>query len=163
MSKKEKEPATIKKGFLTIVKGKLYNLEKNGVKKILYYNIPVINQVPPITVCTFLDEKYNAISRGISICSPLDKFKKKDSRNRAYGRAVSALFHKKDLFELKPERFDGVWYHPRANNVSLKQTKSSIPYNVALIKAKREVTPFLCSFLPCLNDYEKKILENKNA
>jgi len=82
--KKAKEEATKKE------------LQKFGVEeiKVYFHAIPILGNV--YTACLFLDKDRNIISRGISICSPLDTFKKSEGRNRSYKRAMRALHAKKN-------------------------------------------------------------------
>jgi hypothetical protein len=75
-------------------------LKKLGVEKVktYFHNLPVIGNV--FTACLFLDKNNDILSRGVSICSPLDTFKRAEGRSRAYKRAMRALHTKIDSFPI---------------------------------------------------------------
>jgi len=62
-----------------------------GVEYVRFYTYttPVVNNI--FTACILIDEDKNLLARGVSICSIYDSYKKKSGKNRAFGRAVSAL------------------------------------------------------------------------
>lgn len=70
-------------------------LKKLGVEdvKVYFRTLPVIGNI--YTACLFLDKDRNIISRGVTICSPLDTFEKEEGKKRSYKRAMKALHTKK--------------------------------------------------------------------
>ena len=75
-------------------------LKELGVEKVktYFHNLPVIGNI--FTACLFLDKNNDILSRGVSICSPLDTFKRSEGRKRAYKRAMRALHTKTDSFPI---------------------------------------------------------------
>lgn len=84
-------------------------LKKLGVDHVkVYYNtIPIIGNI--FTACLFLDKNKDIISRGITVCSPLDIFNKEEGRKRAYKRAMKAIYIKNNSFPINsfPLRWGG--------------------------------------------------------
>jgi len=66
--------------------------------KFFYYKTPLFNNV--FTVCTFFGNDNEILSRGISICSLLDSFEKKEGRRRSYSRAMKALYSEENNFPI---------------------------------------------------------------
>ena len=62
--------------------------EVNKVK-FYYHKTSLVNNI--FTVCTFYGSNNEMLSRGVSICSLLDTFEKKEGRRRSYSRAMRAL------------------------------------------------------------------------
>jgi len=72
-------------------------LEQVGATKVKFYEIdesriPFIGTV--LTVCLLLDETNQVISRGVSIKSVLDSYSRKTGKDKAFRRALTALFKK---------------------------------------------------------------------
>lgn len=69
-------------------------LAKHGVDKIKFYSRSS-SLAEVYTTCIFINtEKGRIEARGVSICSLKDTFKRIDGKNRAFGRAISALKRK---------------------------------------------------------------------
>lgn len=76
-------------------------LEQNGVDKIFFYyeDSPLAKNIH--TTCLFINTKEKKIvARGVSICSLLDTFSRKKGKNKSIGRALKALIHKNNFFEI---------------------------------------------------------------
>lgn len=72
-------------------------LQENEVDKIKFYYEGSALADNIYTACVFINSKKNRIeARGVSICSLRDTFKRKDGKNRAFGRAIKALRQKKN-------------------------------------------------------------------
>ena len=75
--------------------------------KFFYYKTPLFNNV--FTVCTFFGNDNKILSRGISICSLLDSFVKKEGRRRSYSRAMKALYSEENNFLINGEpEYNGI-------------------------------------------------------
>lgn len=61
------------------------------------------------TVCLLIEDG-KVVTRGVSVCSPLDQFVKKIGRAKALGRAIQALVRGGDVGEMIPFRFDSCQY-----------------------------------------------------
>jgi len=71
-----------------------------GIYKVRFYThrTPLVNNI--YTVCILISEDKEVLSRGISVCSMIDVYNKKDGKNRAFGRAIAAMRHEKDMHPL---------------------------------------------------------------
>ena len=77
-------------------------LESNEVDKIAFYTVdsPLVNNL--FTTCVFINTRLGRIeARGVAICSLLDSYSKKKGRQKAFGRAVAALLHQRNLMKIK--------------------------------------------------------------
>lgn len=78
-------------------------LKKYGqVKTIFYYLKDDRTKKPHTTVCLLVSPDGRILSRGISICSPLDSFRKKTGKDKALGRAIKALVRKISSEPIQP-------------------------------------------------------------
>jgi hypothetical protein len=59
--------------------------------------IPVWYKKGPATVCLLLTNSGKAIARGVAICSELDEYDGYVGRMKAYGRAMQARCHRKNV------------------------------------------------------------------
>ena len=74
-------------------------LTEHSVKPLFYYD-------GTITVCLLVRDN-KALSRGLSICSPLDNFAKRVGRAKALGRAVQAIVRRDSSGKIYHGRFGG--------------------------------------------------------
>lgn len=65
--------------------------KRTGAEFELVYRVPVGEVPDAITVVLLLDGDFCPVSRGISICSPIEKSRHRDGYRRAKGRAIVAL------------------------------------------------------------------------
>jgi len=86
----------------------LQKISNLGVSKIRYYpySTPLVNNL--FTICLLLDDNKKPLSRGISICSLLDTHRKKEGKNRSFGRAVKAILSQKnsEIILVRPDRWE---------------------------------------------------------
>lgn len=78
-------------------------LEQHGVDKIFFYyeDTPLTKNIH--TTCLLINTKEKRIeARGVSICSLLDTFSKKEGRMKSSGRAIKALINKSNFYEINP-------------------------------------------------------------
>ena len=75
--------------------------EKQAKLKRFFYTLGVLEHgrynVPYVTVCLLIDPEEKVITRGVSICHPLDCPNKKKGRLKASAWAEKAMFHKKNI------------------------------------------------------------------
>jgi len=77
-------------------------LDSNEVDKIVFYTgkSQLVNNL--FTVCLFINKRLERIqSRGVAICSLMDSYSKKKGKQKAFGRAVAALTHQKNMMKIK--------------------------------------------------------------
>jgi hypothetical protein len=80
-----------------------------GATKIKFYEInsaqiPFLG--PVLTVCLLLNEENFLLSRGVSIKSVMDSYNKKEGKDRAFRRALTALFKKSTNLPINVGRKD---------------------------------------------------------
>jgi len=128
-------------------------LLENGVEKIKFYfhTTSIVNNI--FTACLMFDSSNNLISRGVSICSPIDVFKKLSGRGKAFGRAVQALKLKANSESIDGwiERWDGQFV------IKSIKVKNEIEENIISSNISEE----LASFYGSLYNFIKK--ENINS
>jgi len=76
-------------------------LDDNGVDaiKFYYHNSPLVSNA--FTTCILLNSSKPRIeSRGVSICSLKDTYCKSEGKNKAFGRAIAALVHRKSKWKI---------------------------------------------------------------
>lgn len=82
-------------------------LDQVGATKVKFYEIdetrvPFIGTV--LTVCLLLGDSNNVLSRGVSIKSVLDSYNRKAGKDKAFRRALTALFKKSTGLPVNLER-----------------------------------------------------------
>ncbi len=121
-------------------------LKKIRVKRIkyYYYKTELVNNV--CTVCLFLDENNEVMSRGVSICSVLDTFNKKKGRSKSLSRALKAIEEKKDSLKIEI-----------MNSHRWKQKNISRKFN---IKNKNDFKYFEKQIIPLIDTFYIKKIQN---
>lgn len=82
-------------------------LDQVGATKIKFYEIvePRVPFIGPIlTVCLLLDDNTNVLSRGVSIKSILDTYDQRNGKDRAFKRALTAMFKKSTALPVNVSR-----------------------------------------------------------
>lgn len=77
-------------------------LQANNIDKIMFYTVdsPLVNNL--FTACVFINTRLGRIeARGVAICSLLDSYSKKKGKQKALGRALSALVHQKNTMKIR--------------------------------------------------------------
>jgi len=110
------------------------NLQDKGVKYIRFYkNTTEISIV--YTVCILIDENFNILARGISICSLLDTYNKQKGKSYSYKKAVKALYRKTNDDKINPYvnrwiknnskkgSFDSTWNKNNREILKIKKIK----------------------------------------
>ena len=82
-------------------------LNENGVDKVKFYytSTPLVDNA--YTTCVFINtEKGRIESRGVAICSLRDTFSKSKGKNKAFGRAMTAIHRKINSGKINPSGRD---------------------------------------------------------
>jgi hypothetical protein len=128
----------------------LTDVEKSwsGARYELTYHVPWCEQYNMITVVIMFDLNLIPLSRGISICSPIEQCSSKDGYRRAKGRALAAIFdhlngdkHPRQNAEIRANinryRINHTW-HPTYE--ASKICKYKIQYRPDLTEHEKELT-----------------------
>ena len=118
--------------------------------KAYYYYLRDINNTPRLTRCILKDK--SSIAIGTSLCGYLDFPNKKDGRSRAFGRALAALKHKKNLFPILREE---------AQDILMDVSADELDYNERGYNTKfdRDYKGLYFEDLDSLNELERKLLK----
>ena len=118
--------------------------------KAYYYYLRDINNTPRLTRCILKDK--SSIAIGTSLCGYSDFPNKKDGRSRAFGRALAALKHKKNLFPILREE---------AQDILMDVSADELDYNEREYDTKfdRDYKGLYFEDLDSLNELERKLLK----
>ena len=98
-----------------------------------HYKTPLTNNI--FTTCSLFNENNIIISRGVSICSLLDSFVKKEGRRRSYSRAIKAMHTEKNSQPINT--------YNRNDDCFIKRTLK--------VKSSEDITYFIEKITPELN------------
>lgn len=117
--------------------------------KAYYYHLRTKEKNEPrLTRCVLKDE--NGIAIGTSLCGYSDFPNKKDGRARAFGRALAALRHRKNLFPISREE---------AIDILINVDADDLDYSGKSTRFDRDYKGLYFEDLDLLNELERKLLK----
>lgn len=112
-----------------------------------------------ITVCLLIGDRMSVIARGVSICSILDNYRKKEGKNRSLGRAMKAIHNAESGLPLRPHnRIDLDAFVAKTIKVDKNRWRTSRYPKYSSLYEAADSFKFKSEFLPELTEYEKQLL-----